>query len=272
MSVFPQFIVDSLPIYTVQIIKESKATIISNLKDLIKRKREELGNEEKNDLLSLLMNSDHDGEKIPEDLLIDESFTFLVAGHETTSSTISIIGYFLCSYPEIQEKLREEIMKDLKDKTTSISFEDIQKMKYLKQVVNECSRMMPAAPEVDKETNQEMFIDDFFIPKGTMIAINIYGLHHNPNVWENPEEFNPDRWNEENLKRIPNLRYNFIPFSVGSRDCVGKIFAENEVCLIVALLLKSFKLEFDGMKKEEVKFQFNVTMRPTNLKIKMKKI
>eukprot|EP01080_Neovahlkampfia_damariscottae_P000618 gene618-8122_t len=272
LSVFPQFIVDSLPIQTVKIIKESKASIIKTLKKIIKKKKEDiLLTEEKFDLLSLLMTSDHEGEPIPEDLLIDEMFTFLIAGHETTSSSLSVIAYYLCSYPEIQEKLRDHINQEFKDKK-SISFNDIEKMKYIKQVVNECARMMPVAPEVDKETNQDMFIDDFFLPKGTMIAINIYGLHHNPTIWENPEKFNPDRWEEENLKKIPQLRYNFIPFSVGSRNCVGKVFAETEVCLILSLLLHNFRLEFDDMKKDDVKFKFDVTMRPVNLKIKLIKV
>jgi cytochrome P450 len=180
--------------------------------------------------------------------------------------------YLLCCHPEIQGKLRNEILKELKDKE-HVTFSDIEKITYLHQVVNESLRIIPPVPEVDKETDEDMFIGDFFVPKGTMVGINIYGLHHNPKIWENPNTFDPDRWEEERIRKIPNFRYSFIPFSVGSRDCVGKIFAKSEAPLILSLMLKNFEIQFDdGFRKEDVVLDFESIVKPKELKIKLKKI
>ena len=177
--------------------------------------------------------------------------------------------FFLCSHQDIQEKLRKEILECIEDKK-HISFEDIEKLTYLHQVVNETLRLIPPVPEIDRETEKDMFVGDFYVPKGTMIGINIYGLHRNPQIWKDPSAFNPDRWTEENLKNVPNLRYSFLPFSVGPRDCVGKIFAKAEGPLILALILKNFKVEFeDGFTKNDVELDFESVVRPKKLKVKL---
>jgi cytochrome P450 len=175
----------------------------------------------------------------------------------------------LCCHPEIQDKLRNEILKEIKEKK-SLTFSDVEKMIYLNQVVNETLRMIPPVPEVDKETDEDMFVGDLFIPKGTLVGMNIFGLHHNPKIWENPNEFIPERWDEEKLQKIPNFRYSFIPFSVGARDCVGKMFAKLEAPLILALILKNFKIQFDdGFSSSDVEFNFESIVRPKVLKVQL---
>eukprot|EP01080_Neovahlkampfia_damariscottae_P011888 gene11888-5215_t len=269
--VIPLSIVDLLPLPFVNKVKNSTKTMKDNIKKLMKERRVKIenGTDDSPDLLSLLMTAELDGNKIPDELVIDESFTFLFAGHDTTSSLVSNTIYLLCCYPEIQEKLRDEINYKLKDKK-HVSYKDIENLDYLHKVVNESLRIIPPVPEIDRETEKDMFVGDMFVPKGTMIGINIYGLHHNPKIWKDPYSFNPDRWNEDNLKDIPNLRYSFIPFSVGPRDCVGKIFAKAEGPLILSLILRNFKVEFDdGFSKDDVILDFESIVRPKELKVKL---
>lgn len=178
---------------------------------------------------------------------------------------ISNTFYFLCKYPEIQRKLRKEIIETLNG--NEINIEMISKINYLNQVMNESLRLIPPVMMVNKETDEDTFLGDYFIPKDTMILINIWGLHRDPSIWENPTKFDPDRWNDENLKKIENLRYKFLPFSVGPRDCVGKIFAKYEAPLIISLILYSFEINFaDGFN--DIDLEFGSILKPKSLKLK----
>eukprot|EP01080_Neovahlkampfia_damariscottae_P011887 gene11887-5214_t len=270
-ALIPMSIVPYLPLPSVKKTFNSQSKMKEIIKKLMKERRVKIenGTDDAGDLLSLLMTAEHDGNKIPDELVIDESFTFLFAGHDTTSSLVSNTIFMLCAHQDIQEKLRTEILSAVGDKE-HISYEDIENLTYLQQVVNESFRMIPPVPEIDRETEKDMFVGDMFVPKGTIIGINIYGLHHNPKIWKDPYSFNPDRWNEDNLKDIPNLRYSFIPFSVGPRDCVGKIFAKAEGPLILSLILRNFKVEFDdGFSKDDVILDFESIVRPKELKVKL---
>eukprot|EP01080_Neovahlkampfia_damariscottae_P001748 gene1748-517_t len=267
----PMSILPYLPVPSIKKTFVSQTKMKENITKIMSQRRPKIenGTDDSGDLLSLLMTAEMDGEKISDELVVDESFTFLFAGHDTTSSLVSNTIFLLCAHPDIQQKLREHILENLKDKE-HVSYEDIEKMEYLHQVVNESFRMIPPVAEIDRETDKDMFIGDLYVPKETLVGINIYGLHHNPKIWKDPYRFNPDRWSEENLKNIPNLRYSFIPFSVGPRDCVGKIFAKAEGPLILALILRNFKVEFDdGFSKDDVVLEFDAIVRPKELKVKM---
>lgn len=141
-------------------------------------------------------------------------------------------------------------------------------MKYIKNILNETLRLHPPVPEVDKVATEDIKIGDLFIPKGTNIGFNIYGLHTSDKIWKNGQTFDPDRWDEDNIKKIPNFRYTFLPFSVGSRDCVGKLFTQTEAPLILAYLLKNFVLEFSKEFKGLV-IDASLTMKPKSLSINM---
>jgi cytochrome P450 family 6 len=131
------------------------------------------------------------------------------------------ISYELALNQDIQDKLRLEINEVLKRHSNEVTYEAIMEMKYLDMVFNESMRKFPV---VDLQNRK--CVEDFTIPNtnlvieaGTTIMIPIYCLHNDVRYWENPDEFNPERFTAENIqKRHP---FTFIPFSEGPRQCIG---------------------------------------------------
>lgn len=233
------------------------------LKNLIEKKKNK---EADGTLISLLINAHDNNGKIDEEILMAESLTFLLAGHETTATLLSWIGYELCLNPDIQDRAYKEIKSIVKD--GEITWEKVESMKYIKFIINESLRLHPPVFEVDKIATEDIKIGDLFIPKDTSVGFNIYGLHTSEKIWKNANKFDPDRWEEDNIKKIPNLRYSFIPFSVGSRDCVGKLFTLTEAPLILTYLLYHFKLDFSDKFKGLV-VDSSLTCKPKDLFVKI---
>jgi cytochrome P450 len=101
------------------------------------------------------------------------------------------------------------------------------------------------------------------------VSIDVVGLHHNEKIWENPDQFDPDRWSEERIKQVPNIRTCYMPFSIGSRNCIGKIFTHAEVPLITVIILKQYNVEFaDGFYADDVRFDGSTSLKPHQLKLK----
>jgi cytochrome P450 / NADPH-cytochrome P450 reductase len=97
-------------------------------------------------------------------------------------------------------------------------------------------------------------------------VIDILAVHYNGDVWKNPTVFDPDRWSPERIQEVPNLRYSWLPFSAGSRNCVGKLFAQIEAPLVAAMILQKYSLELsdDGNVFADASF----VMKATNLNLK----
>ncbi|XP_062847468.1 cytochrome P450 4A6 [Trichomycterus rosablanca] len=166
--------------------------------------------------------------------------TFMFEGHDTTASGISWIFYSLACHPEHQQKCREEIQQVLQGKDT-IEWEDLGKIPYTTMCIKESIRMYPPVPGIGRRmTKPVTFFDGRTVPAGCLIGISIYGIHHNPTVWENPDVFDPLRFLPENTaKRSPHA---FVPFSAGPRNCIGQNFAMNEIKVAVALTLRKYIL------------------------------
>lgn len=157
--------------------------------------------------------------------IVAQCLLFFFAGFETTSTTLTFASHGIVANPDIQQKLYEEIAEmneQLGGKR--ITYEALQKMKYLDQVVSETLRKNPGAPQIDRNCNKDYIYDDgtlrFKIEKGSNVLIPIYGLHHDPKYWSDPEKFDPERFSDENKHKIVQGAY--IPFGVGPRNCIGE--------------------------------------------------
>lgn len=177
--------------------------------------------------------------------------------------------HFLCKYPDYQDECRREITETF-GKTHDITPENVDKLTFVKQMIHESLRMYPPVYEVDKEALEDTTIQGLFIPKGSMIGLNIYGLHNNPDVWENPHQFDPTRWTEDRLKKVPHYRQSYIPFSLGSRDCIGKLFSLTEAPLIIAKVLQNFSIELSD-PTIPLKTYITISTKPIPYKIKLVK-
>ena len=192
------------------------------------------------DFLDILLTTvDEEGKGLSDREIRDEVDTFMFEGHDTTTSGISWTLYCLAKYSEHQAKVREEVQNVLMGRDR-LEYDDLKDLKYTQWCIKEAMRLYPPVFQVYRRCSEDMELDGHLIPKDTQIGIFTYIIHHHPDVWENPEEFNPLRFHPSNAeKRHP---YAYIPFSAGPRNCIGQYFAMNEERLVVGTIVNRFAL------------------------------
>uniref|UniRef100_A0A1B0CD18 Cytochrome n=1 Tax=Lutzomyia longipalpis TaxID=7200 RepID=A0A1B0CD18_LUTLO len=163
------------------------------------------------------------------DVLVAQAAIFVSAGYETTSSATSFALYELAKHPQIQEKVREEILKELEN--GGISYERINKLEYLNMVIQETLRLYPTVPFLDRvfmPTGQqgEFYTLEphhkFSIPRGMPVYIPVVGIHRDPKFYPDPLTFNPERFRVN--ERGDRNQYVFLSFGQGPRGCIGARF------------------------------------------------
>ncbi|XP_005398705.1 PREDICTED: cytochrome P450 4A6-like [Chinchilla lanigera] len=222
--------------HTDQVIKQRKAQL-QNEEELDKvRKKRHL------DFLDILLFSKtENGSSLSDEDLRAEVDTFMFEGHDTTASGIAWTFYALAMHPKHQQRCREEV-QSLLGKGASVTWEHLDQMPYTTMCIKEALRIYPPVPVVIRElTKPVTFPDGKSLPKGIPITLSFYALHHNAKVWPNPEVFDPSRFAPDSARHS----HSFLPFSGGSRNCIGKQFAMNELKLAVALTLLRFELRPD---------------------------
>ena len=158
----------------------------------------------------------------------------------------------MAKYENIQEKARKEIKEIIGSK--KLTYELIKQLKYIPSIIKETMRMFPSACNLPpKQTTKDVIINGYSIPKGTNIWIAVYGIHHSSKIYENPEEFKPERWLDESKeKKIPINAW--LPFGSGPRQCLGNTFTLTEQCVFFTELLMNFKISLVNHKNENIEF------------------
>uniref|UniRef100_A0A2K6FLW4 Cytochrome P450 family 4 subfamily F member 153 n=1 Tax=Propithecus coquereli TaxID=379532 RepID=A0A2K6FLW4_PROCO len=190
----------------------------------------------------LLLSKDEDGKDLSDEDIRAEADTFMFEGHDTTASGLSWILYHLARHPEYQERCRQEVRELLGDREPDeIEWDDLAQLPFLTMCIKESLRLHPPAPMISRRCTQDIVLPDGrVIPKGVICLISIFGTHHNPAVWPDPEVYDPSRFNPENVKERSPLA--FVPFSAGPRNCIGQTFAMTEMKVVLALTLLRFRL------------------------------
>ncbi|GAB0091884.1 hypothetical protein DMENIID0001_067750 [Sergentomyia squamirostris] len=203
----------------------------------------------RNDLIDILITmKNEDPDFFYGDTLVAQAAVFLVAGYEASSSLTSFALYELCKHPDIQEKLRKEIM-EYKEKNETILYETINEMEYMHMVVQEALRLYPSLPFLDrlcipadgKESYSLEPYHKFAIPKGMPVYIPVIPIHRDPKYFSNPDEFVPERFSPENRDSID--LFKFKGFGQGPRNCIGSRFAYFQVKLALFTILQNYKVE-----------------------------
>jgi len=193
---------------------------------------------DRGDLLSMLIQArDENGEQLDDKQLRDEAMTLFFAGHDTTSNALTWMWLLLSRHPEVETRLLEELESVLQGRPPT--FEDLRHLPYLDMVVKESMRILPSVWVFMREPAEDVEIDGYHFPKGAFIMISPYTLGHHPELFENPERFDPERFTKENEAQLPPGAY--VPFAAGNRMCIGKAFASMEARLVLATLLPAFK-------------------------------
>lgn len=221
--------------------------------------------EEFNDLLNMLMQTRYEdtGEGMSMKQLIDEIKVLFIAGHETTANALTFTLHLLGRNPEVQQKIFDEIT--IIESETDNIIEQLQKMAYTTAVLNESMRLYPPAWITDRQNVEDDSLAQFNIKKGTLIGISFFELHRNPNYWNNPDEFIPERFLGDQKKL--SMPY-FYPFGAGPRMCIGVGFAMYEMCLAITQIVKKYEI-----KAENSAIEFNplVTLKPVNVEVSFSK-
>ncbi|KAI8138782.1 cytochrome P450 [Fennellomyces sp. T-0311] len=194
------------------------------------------------DLLQLMIEGGQsEGNGLSDEELLSNICIFFFAGHDTTASSLSFAICFLAMYPEMQQRAREEAIKVLGDAPESVvpTMEQIQQLTYINMVIKETLRMYSLIDDlVPQVATKDTTLGGIFIPKGTKVSLSTYQLHQNSRVWKDPDTFNPERFapgNEYDSKSA----YGWLPFSTGTRQCIGMNFSLAEQRLLLPMLRKS---------------------------------
>ena len=202
-----------------------------------KLSKENDNNDAKNKFFLDMLLDAYDKGEIDVDGIREEVDTFMFEGHDTTASALSWTLYLIGRHPEVQKKLHTEI------DNASVSenlLDKIRNMKYLEYVIKESLRLYPPVPFYARVLDKDTLIDGQLFPKGATVSIDVISIHTNPEDWDDPMSFNPDRFGEEKFyKRKP---YTYLPFSAGPRNCIGQKFAMLEDKIFVYFILSNFQI------------------------------
>ncbi|EOI8653857.1 cytochrome P450 [Campylobacter jejuni] len=209
------------------------------LSDIIKPRYDMADNAEFEDILgSLLLVVDADTNKrFSFEEILDQVAMLFLAGHETTASSLTWTLYLLSLYPKEQEKAYEEITQVLQSGAIEISH--LRQFKYLTNIFKESLRLYPPVGFFAREAKKDTQVRDKLIKKGSGVVIAPWLIHRHEEFWTNPHGFNPSRFEGEYKKDA------YLPFGVGERICIGQGFAMQEAILILANILKTYKLELE---------------------------
>ena len=185
---------------------------------------------------------------IDVDGMIDEVNTFVVAGLETVSTAISWCLYSLAANRDVQERAREEVLR-IENLADTNRFIVLKEMKYIDCVVKESLRLRPPIPYVARSIEKDTEIGGKIFPPCDL-AVSLLFLHRNPEIWENPMSFIPERF--ENLSEKQKSAFSSIPFSAGPRNCIGQRFAMMEIKVAIYHILKNFDVTTTQKESEIV--------------------
>ena len=189
------------------------------------------GFEGRDDILSMLMQARYeDGSALGDAELRDEMMTLLVAGHETTTTAMAWTLSLVLQRPDVRSEIARERHEVCGN--DPLDAQAVGKMKYLDAVMREALRLKPVLPMVGRVLQREMRIGGIDLPPGVMAVPSIYLTHHNPDVWPDPERFEPRRFLERKV-----TPYEFFPFGGGVRRCIGMAFALFEMRIVLAQVL-----------------------------------
>lgn len=227
----------------VSTIRESRAKVWEDMKLIIAARKKSIaegGSKDLDDCLTVMINENMDDEAMNDHLV-----TLLSAGHDTTAYFSAYMCYLLAEHQDVQEKLRNEIDSVLKGRT-EVTCDDVTEMKYLMNIMQETLRLYSIIPCVTRACTVDTHIKEsgVTIPAGANILIPMFLINRDPELWENPTKFNPDRF-EGSTGYFTSSKNGFFPFGYGSRTCIGNILAQMESAVFMVHLLKKFTLHQD---------------------------
>ncbi|KAM0726633.1 Cytochrome P450 4C1 [Formica fusca] len=215
-------------------------------------------------LYDILMESPQKEKFVQDDftkMLHNNTISMLLATSETSAITLNFLVFVLANFSEIQEKVYEELLKIYgteTPKSTSIKYEDLQRMNYLENVIKETMRLFPVVPLIARKLTEDINIGEIILPKGADVVLQLMTMHRNEEYWPNPLVFDPDRFLPEN---IGTSNSSYMPFSLGSRNCIGMKYAMISLKVLLSILVRTFVFKIDkSIPVDEIKFNYDLML------------
>ncbi|KAH8399479.1 hypothetical protein KR215_011595, partial [Drosophila sulfurigaster] len=212
---------------------------------------------QRNDFLNLLMelrNEPSGG--LTFNQIAAQAFVFFLGGFETSSSTMGFALHLLALHPEVQQRGREEVQQVLA-KHKQLNYEALRELKYIKQIIYETLRKYSIASILIRKTLEDFQVPgtSYVLEAGLPLVIPVDAIHHDPDIYPEPDKFDPDRFTPEAIEQRHSAAY--LAFGAGPRNCIGLRFGEMQSLVGLAVLLQNFK--FSPAKETEIPLQINKT-------------
>uniref|UniRef100_W5NJU7 Thromboxane-A synthase n=1 Tax=Lepisosteus oculatus TaxID=7918 RepID=W5NJU7_LEPOC len=268
---------------------------VSSIKNMIKHREEQPANERRRDFLQLMLDvkstkecvsledfdvvnqTDVDAPTrtkqyeeplkkaqkriLTEDEILGQAFIFLLAGYETTSSTLAFACYQMALNMECQKKVFSEV-DEFYTRHDTPDYNNVQELQYLDIVISETLRMFPPGFRFARDAAEDCTVNGQFIPRGATVEIPVGYLHYNADYWPEPERFIPERFTAEaKAERHP---FAYLPFGAGPRSCVGMRLALLEAKIAMLRIFRRFQFETCPQTEIPLELKSNSTLGPKN--------
>ncbi|XP_074653665.1 cytochrome P450 3A24-like [Tubulanus polymorphus] len=171
------------------------------------------------------------------DEILAQSFIFIVAGYENISNYMTYVAYCLALNPDVQDRLIDDIHRIIGKQVPD--YDNVRKIEYLEMVMNESARIHTLAPRLSREVSETTEIDGILFKKGWSVSVPVYAIHMDPEIWPDPDKFDPERFTAENSRdRHP---CSYIPFGIGPRHCIAQRLSLFEAKVALVSILQDFK-------------------------------
>jgi cytochrome P450 len=190
-----------------------------------------------------------------DDLIRDQLLTMFIAGHDTSTAHLAWTLYLLGSHPNALAQVRAEVDAVLAGDLPAA--EHMNKLPFMDAVLKESLRLYPPIHLGNRFTNQDVQMCGYDLPADSRVMYSIYLAHRHPSYWQNPADFQPERFLHRQSGERPSLTY--VPFGGGPRNCIGAVFAQIEAKVVLARILQQFDLK---LEPDKVKAHMGATLEP----------
>lgn len=229
-------VLDHLPLPATHHFHQARERLYAIVLEVIDRRRRT--GEDRGDLLSLLIHARKTGDLKDDEQLRNEVLSVLIAGHETTATSLSWAWYLLSQYAEAEAEFHREVDAVLGDRAATM--DDLPRLRFTEMVFAEALRLYPPIYTFSRRAINDFTLGEYHLPAGTQVLVSPYVIHRDPANYPDPEKFEPARMAPE--ARAARSRYSFITFGGGPRQCVGEPFAWAEGVLTLATLAQRWRL------------------------------
>lgn len=232
---FPS-IVAYLPLPYRRRVMRARDTLYSSIGAMVRQR--EISGRGRGDMLSALMSAQTGDERDSSQHMIEYLVTLLFSGSETMASALAWTFYLLSLHPAAQERVRRELKESLDGLEPVAGI--VKKLTYTRHVFAEALRLFPPVFVLWRTAVEDFAVADHAVPAGSNLAMSQYIVHRDPSLYENPDQFDPDRF--ANNSYVLNKEFSYFPFGGGPHRCIGESFAWMEATLILAAVVRDWKL------------------------------